>query len=98
MDDDDGLYDSGERGYIHVCTVLGHGCHNSGQATEVLQLSINLLSTSSPPTTFIHSLSYIHVRNVLESSVALKSVQICGRSAFVIILGLFRRSTFEMPE
>src|SRR5947207_14104666 len=29
MDDDDGLYDSGERGYIHVCTVLGHGCHNN---------------------------------------------------------------------
>ena len=29
MDDDDGLIDSGERGYIHVCTVLGHGCHNT---------------------------------------------------------------------
>src|SRR6266480_5322845 len=28
MDDDDRLFDSGERGYIHVCTVLGHGCHN----------------------------------------------------------------------
>ncbi len=29
MDDDDRLFDSGERGYIHVCTVLGHGCHNN---------------------------------------------------------------------
>jgi len=31
MDDDDRLFDSGERGYIHVCTVLGHGCHNISQ-------------------------------------------------------------------
>ena len=32
MDDDVGLFDSGERGHIHVCTVLGHGCHNNANA------------------------------------------------------------------
>src|SRR5947207_3862236 len=35
MDDDDRLFDSGERGYIHVCTVLGHGCHNKDHRRKV---------------------------------------------------------------